>query len=244
MSVNNDFDVLTQLQNQAALTVLGFDIAGVATLYGIFAGSDPGLVPEASPGDAFRHLVGSGDWVDIVTDASEYEIPRYAAFALEGGRLFNPADGQLDLGDNGGARGSLIWRSGSSTLRKANKQFVFDDVGTTVTEIPTILSNIPNNTVLIIKLMAGGITEVTSPGAEAFGAEIGAVFRVDNAGVMTQIGSTENVIALQENQATGAPTVEFGISGNDLQLKITNPGTPVGNYRMAGMIDLLMITKS
>lgn len=242
MSVNKDFDVLAQLKNQAALTVLGFDAAGVATLYGIFGGSDPGMVPEATPGDAFRTLAGSGDWIDIATDVSEYEIPRYASFALEGGRLFNPADGELDLGDNGGARGVLLWRSGSSTLRKASKQFVFDDVGTTVTEVPDILTAIDDNTVVIIKFTAAGITETASPGAEAFGASIGGVFRVDNAGVMTQVGTTQNLIPLQENQATGTPTVEFGISGTSLQLKITNPGTPVGNYRMAGMIDVLMIT--
>lgn len=234
--INRDFNVLTQLKNQAAFTVVGFAGDGSPTLYGIFDGDVPGLVPESLVGDQNSVLFGSGVWKKVAdSDVLSNEIPKFfsAGLPYQNTKIFSSTDGELMLGDVSTTKGRLHKRSGESVKRRAISGIIGGGLGNALTVSAGELGFWANNTVIYIEALAIGITELTSPGAEAFAAKIGGVFRVSSAGVMTQVGATQNIIPIQENQATGTLTLSFTIgSDNIIAVDLANGGSPAGQYRV------------
>lgn len=243
MAVAADFRI-EQFNDGLPNHVIGFDGSGDPALFGVFETDEIGLVPAPGAGDVKNVLFGDALWHPLATSISDNELVRYEADtgAFVGIEVYSSTTGQVQLGNNVDTFGELRITAGSHLNRRITKRFGLEVLATAAGV--TVLTGIPNNSVILMKFIGAGITEVTSPGAEAFAGEVAAVFRVDNSGTITQVGTDQSPVPVQENQGTGAPVLTFAIGGSSIQAVVSNPSGGVGSYRIVGFIEYVIVTAS
>jgi hypothetical protein len=240
MSVAQDLSFL-QIGDNTPNTVIGFGSDGEPALFGLFEEDEIGLVPAPTALDLKKVLFAEG-WGDLATNVSDNELVRWEADsgAFVGIEMYSEDPGVLMLGNDDSVSGELQIASGTDASRKLYKRYAFDQLANTLDL--TVVTDIPNNSVVLIKFIGAGITETTSPGAEAFGGEVAAVFRKNNSGTLSQVGADQSSIPIQHNQGSGAPSLTFTIASNNIQISVDNGGAPVGTYRIIGWIEYTITT--
>lgn len=107
--------------------------------------------------------------------------------------------------------------------------------GTSYTQIVVQSADIPNSTVVFVKVKVAG---VKSDGTEGYSGYVEASFRKTSGGALSIMGASTSVI---NEDAAGAVTGALSVSGTSIQLAMGLGGAS-GNFRQSAWVDMTLIT--